>query len=525
VPDEGGTGQDRAENVTKRFNHAAVARARLELGLTQEQAAAAAGVDVRTYRRYESGEVNDPVHGFAIRNPSRRRILRKLAEELGLAETELLVEMVESPPVAGDSNRWTVHHAHSLPRARHFVGRGDVVRSLHAWRRAPASEGVLAIVALGGAGKTSALARFVDELEAGPADAGVFVWSFYEDRRVESFFAEALAYFSGKAEDTGHGERVDLLRATLREGPAHLLVLDGLEVLQETGAPGTTYGRIEDPTLRRLLSGVARGLGRARCLVTSRFDLTDLAAEGAGLRTVRLEPLSKDEGRSLLSEWGVSGGDAELSAWVARLGGHALSVAMVGSYVGTFLGGDIPSGLAVGLESAAQDDPIARRLLDLLETYAQALTPAERDLLARLSLFASGAELDALHGIARAGGRVAGALAELADSDLASRWLASSVSAWCPPRATVPGTPRIRSWPSTSGPSSVSSRRACIARCATRSRRVSTCILRAWRRARDWTPTRSSLPTHARRRWRRRHGRFTNTSSGASLTWDCASVR
>jgi hypothetical protein len=262
--------------VTKRFNHAAVARARLELGLTQEEAAAAAGVDVRTYRRYESGEVNDPVHGFAIRNPSRRRILRKLAEELGLVENELLVEMGESPVVASavEGSRWMVHHAHSLPRARHFVGRGDVVRSLHAWRKATASEGVLAIVALGGAGKTSVLARFVDELEAGPADAGVFVWSFYEDRRVESFFAEALAYFSGKAEGTGQGERFDLLRAALRAGPAHLLVLDGLEVLQGTGAPGTTYGRIEDPTLRRMLSGVARGLGRARCLIASRFDLT-----------------------------------------------------------------------------------------------------------------------------------------------------------------------------------------------------------------------------------------------------------
>jgi transcriptional regulator with XRE-family HTH domain/tetratricopeptide (TPR) repeat protein len=419
-PDEGGAGQKRAEDVTKHFNHAAIARARLDLGLTQEEAAAAAGVDVRTYRRYESGEVNDPVHGFAIRNPSRRRILRKLAAELGLAEDELLVEMADSPVVANavEGDRWRVQHAHSLPKARHFVGRGDVVRSLHAWRVAPESEGVLAIVALGGAGKTSVAAQFVDELEAGPAGAGVFVWSFYEDRRVESFFAEALAYFSAKDEGAGHGERYDLLRATLREGPAHLLVLDGLEVLQGTGAPGTTYGRIEDPTLRRLLSGVARGLGRARCLVTSRFDLTDIATEGVGLRTVRLEPLSKEEGRRLLLEWGVSGGDAELSAGVARLGGHALSLAMVGSYVGTFLGGDISSGLGIGLESAAQDDPVARRLLDLLGTYAGALTPAERDLMARLSLFASGADLDALHGIARAGGRVAGALGELSESDV-----------------------------------------------------------------------------------------------------------
>lgn len=419
--DEGGTGQDRAKNVTKRFNHAAVVRARLDLGLTQEQAAAAAEVDVRTYRRYESGEVNDPLRGFAIRSASRRRILRKLAVELGLAEEELLVEMGEAPVGAGaiERSQWIVRHAHSLPRARHFVGRGEIVRSIHAWRNGPACEGVLAVVALGGAGKTSVVARFVDELEAAPADAGVFVWSFYDDRRVESFFEEALAYFSGQGAGAGHGERFDLLRAALREGPAHLLVLDGLEVLQGSGAPGTTYGRIEDPTLRRLVVSVARGLGRTRCVVTSRFDLSDLAAVCGGLRTVRLEPLSTEEGHSLLSQWGVSGSAANLSACVERLGGHALSLAMVGSYVGTFRTGGLSAGLAIGLESAAQDDPVARRLLDLLATYAEALPPAERDLLARLSLFASGTDLGALQGIARAGGRVAGALGDLSESDVA----------------------------------------------------------------------------------------------------------
>ena len=41
--------------------------------------------------RYESGEVNDASEGFSVRHPSRRRILQRLAGELGLAEDDLLV--------------------------------------------------------------------------------------------------------------------------------------------------------------------------------------------------------------------------------------------------------------------------------------------------------------------------------------------------------------------------------------------------------------------------------------------------
>ena len=85
------------------FHHALLARARLDLGLTQDEAAAAAGIDVRTYRRYESGEVNDPALGFAVRHPSRRRILQRLAAELGLAEDELLVTAAGMAPASSPS--------------------------------------------------------------------------------------------------------------------------------------------------------------------------------------------------------------------------------------------------------------------------------------------------------------------------------------------------------------------------------------------------------------------------------------
>jgi WD40 repeat protein/transcriptional regulator with XRE-family HTH domain len=79
------------------FNYAALVRARIELNLTQEQVAAAVGIDVRTYRRYESGAVNQGREGFSVRQPARRRLMERLCAELGLSEDELLVE-VPAPP-------------------------------------------------------------------------------------------------------------------------------------------------------------------------------------------------------------------------------------------------------------------------------------------------------------------------------------------------------------------------------------------------------------------------------------------
>ena len=67
-----------------RFDHDVLQRLRLDLGLTQEAAAEALGVDVRTYRRYESGEVNEG-RGFSVRHASRRRFLDALEREMRAA--------------------------------------------------------------------------------------------------------------------------------------------------------------------------------------------------------------------------------------------------------------------------------------------------------------------------------------------------------------------------------------------------------------------------------------------------------
>jgi transcriptional regulator with XRE-family HTH domain len=78
------------------FNSAALLDARLDLGLTQEQLAATLGVDLRTYRRYESGEINAGGGPFSVRHVSRRRFLRRVSKELGIAEEDLVTNHAAS---------------------------------------------------------------------------------------------------------------------------------------------------------------------------------------------------------------------------------------------------------------------------------------------------------------------------------------------------------------------------------------------------------------------------------------------
>ncbi|MFE8597784.1 helix-turn-helix domain-containing protein [Archangium violaceum] len=414
-----------------RFHHALLLQARLDLNLTQEQAAAAVGVDVRTYRRYESGAVNDVDGGFSVRHPTRRKMIQRLAAEFGLAEADLLVDDSQAPPPPAEplpaapeareaeATEWRTHFAHALQHARHFVGRGEVLSFLSDWAMAPRPvERTVALVALGGAGKTAVAERVVSGLGEGSRTGGTFVWSFYEAPRVEGFFARALRYFT-RGDEAAPGERLERLQEVLGGGPPHLLVLDGLEVVQSDGGDGRARGEFLDPSLRRLLSSLTRGLGAARVLMTSRLPLADLEAwEGSGLRTIALAPLSEDEGVELLRLWGLNGGGGALRELFVSTGGHALSVSMMGSYVGSFLGGDVRRFEEVPLAEAARDDLLARRLQAVLSAYARALPERERDVLARLCVLGGGVDEDALETIAQAGGALAGSLAGMSRAEL-----------------------------------------------------------------------------------------------------------
>ncbi|MFT5681887.1 MAG: transcriptional regulator with XRE-family HTH domain/tetratricopeptide (TPR) repeat protein [Myxococcota bacterium] len=386
-----------------RFNHEMLRRIRQELSLTQEEAARLVGTDVRTWRRYESGAVN--ARGFAIRTAKRRKLLVTLCAELGVDAPEDW--LVTTPPPLG----------HALPPVSRFVGRQAELTRLSVWLAE--GVGVIAVTGIGGMGKTALVSQLI-------ADRPAFVWSLYADPRVERLLAALLAHLGAKALP---GQVEDALLARIETHPT-LIVLDGLEVVQSHGSSAAAMGELTAPSLRRLLRRMARG-GAGIAVVTSRLPLSDI--EGAA-RHLPLPLLSEVDTTALLMAQGLTDVAARQAATVS--GGHALSAAMVGAYVREFLDGD-PAGLsAIPLEDAAEDAPLARRLLSVLSATAATLSPAERDLMARAALFPGGLTLEILRWLATRP-ELAGSLSGLGEAAL--RRLLSRLSRRGLLFSTVPG--------------------------------------------------------------------------------------
>lgn len=347
------------------------------------------------------------------------------AEQLATLVTATLAKLAPQPgygPVS-TARIWKPLFCHALQPAQHFRGREAKLEELKKWFESPVTpDRAVSLVAAGGTGKTALVDKALREASLS-GRAGVFVWSFYEDPDTDKFLRAAYLYFTGK-EDTPTGGMLERLQLALSGDAPHILVLDGLERVQSEG-DHHHRGEIEDLRLKRLVRAVAGGAGNARALVTSRFPLVDLDAwSGAGHRAIVLDDLEPPVAFGVLRAWKVKGDDGELARLLEPLniGGfyHALSVAVLGSYVGNFLRGDPTRAPKFSLREAEESDPKAGKLNRILNEYVKVLTSVERDLLARLSLFPRGVKIQFLGWVARSGEKkVAGALTGLTNILLA----------------------------------------------------------------------------------------------------------
>lgn len=203
-----------------------------------------------------------------------------------------------------------------------------------------------AVVGLGGEGKTALARRFAETVGCfgDAAQRPVIVWwSFYFNRAADEFLAAALGHFKIPLTEEGlplspelrARKLVDLLRTGI-EGRRMLLVLDGLEAMQER--TGGREGRVADLGLRELLTATftdARPDGGASglILITTRAPLRDLLGRtDPRYGELTLEELPPTDGATLLWErcgLPIKAPDAE--AFVKKLGGHALTLTLVGA--------------------------------------------------------------------------------------------------------------------------------------------------------------------------------------------------
>jgi hypothetical protein len=155
---------------------------------------------------------------------------------------------------------------HPLPLVPQFVGREaelDLLRTL--WR--DGIRGVVALVGLGGAGKTAIAARFLEELNRGEGltrPAGLFVWSFYQEPDAGYFLQELHRYFNKSDQSSTPAKGAGLL---------HLL-RDALESGERTCWCSTGWSVCNDKTgARPAFLDRSKNLCSGACCAESPTDL------------------------------------------------------------------------------------------------------------------------------------------------------------------------------------------------------------------------------------------------------------
>lgn len=300
---------------------------------------------------------------------------------------------------------------HSLLRAHDWQHRPQLDAVCQWWRNG--GRGVLALVGMGGAGKTAIVERFLRVLPGGlppdpdvpkdgtlPTPHSVFVFSFYDAPNPEAFF-ESLQIWLERTPRVQTVLSIGQMIYLLQQTPG-LMVLDGLEKVQEDGVRGL-LGRLASPKLREFLDRIAAGyFPQLSVLVTSRFPLADLRdARPQFFRSLPIEEIDLPAGVRLLRARGVNGTNLQLEGIVEACGRHALTVDFAGGYIAEFGGGDPATPVDFEMDSERlrqrlddEPDEARRRVLTqghrfarLAERYREAMLGIDRT--SSLSWFSS----------------------------------------------------------------------------------------------------------------------------------------
>ncbi len=278
---------------------------------------------------------------------------------------------------------------HETSNDEKFTGREDERARLDRWVADPAVRAI-GITAVGGTGKTALVGDWLKRTggwRSRPFE-GLFAWSFYQNRDSKAFLT-ALLKWANEIFGTS-GVQTDLVIAVLKLLRSHTLVivLDGLEVLQE--GPEKRYGAFLDGTLRELLGGLCAQRNESLAVLTSRFVFADLERHlGTAFHQLELPGLAPDQGAALLAELEVRGSAADRVEVSRRLEGHPLGLRVVAEAIPEPQRDYPRSFLAEAFRTLPANSPLADKLRRLLIFYQEKLPLIQVRLLGVVALFRS----------------------------------------------------------------------------------------------------------------------------------------
>lgn len=217
-----------------------------------------------------------------------------------------------------------------------FQGRLDELAQLDSiWQQRNVR--VACVVGSGGEGKTSLVSRWLNQLSQRGFEGArrVYGWSFLnqgidgKETSADDFFESTLEFFRSSTESHGAiRDRGRQLAQLIGAGP-NLLVLDGMEPLLQVAGPND--GHLRDPALRSFFMALAHQ-HHGLCVITTRRALGGVAGQ-ITTRELPLAGLSHDCGVALLKALGVNGPLDAIRTAANDLGGHALSLNLLGTYL------------------------------------------------------------------------------------------------------------------------------------------------------------------------------------------------
>jgi tetratricopeptide (TPR) repeat protein len=344
-----------------------------------------------SYCLYEETEIsdyqaaNDPARPLdTLRTPEQRQALADISRQIKEA---VMAQVDGDPPQEEVAHKETpislplkpgdINRTRLMDISRKLFGREHEFDILDAaWANPDIN--IVSLVAWGGVGKSALVSHWLHRMaqENYRGAEKVYAWSFYKQGTsghgvsADEFIAHALDWFDdtrpGEGSQWGKGERLANLVGKQRT----LLVLDGLEPLQEPPRSGVQAGRLKEDSMRALLGGLAT-INPGLCVITSRLSIRDLTGcERYTVRRIDLEHLSPEAGAELLKAEKVEGESEELKLASREFGGHALALTLLGGYLRDVCGRQVARRKEVDiLEQDEEDGGHAQRVMASYERW------------------------------------------------------------------------------------------------------------------------------------------------------------
>lgn len=282
---------------------------------------------------------------------------------------------------------------HETTNDHTYVRRAGTVSQLNAWFNEPSIRAI-SLIGIGGAGKTALVGHWlkVDNQDLIREVKGLFYWSFYVEKDVDQFLLALISFFEEL--DTNLEFKLDrtdplgALELHFPKLPPLVLLLDGLEVLQQAVSEGRTYGTFIDAKLRDFIQLVAYAKLPWLCISTSRFRITDLD-HTPNTKCLSLVCLENEEGAEVLNQNGVLGTEEDRRKVTRYLEGHPLALRIFAASIPRELRATPNQHLRNVFDVTIPNNRFLDKLFRLLDFYAGSLEIFQRAMIQALSLFRS----------------------------------------------------------------------------------------------------------------------------------------